>query len=107
MGKLAGMTYGKVKNNDKVPEGLNVEIIDFEKELQEMDFETKRKGRELTAWSGALSIVIRFTVKGNTVTTRYGANVQNGHEEKLEIKETYDYVSTKISNYLKDKDSDS
>lgn len=105
MGKLKGAVYGKLKSQNKITDDLQVQMLDFEKEFIELDFETRKKGRELTAWQGALSLTIRFTMSGNTVITRKGAAVQNGHEEKLDLKETYDYVSTKISNYYRDKDS--
>ena len=99
------MTYGKLKNQNKISEELSIQMLDFVKELEDMEFETKTNGRELIAWLGALSMTIRFTQAGNTVITRYGAKIVSGHEEKLDLSKTYDYVSSKISNYLKDKDN--
>ena len=105
MGKLAGMTFGKLKGQKNVTDEVQIQILDFQKELVDMEFETKIYGRELISWLGSLTISIRFTTKGNTVITRLGAAIQNGHEEKLDLKETYNYVSTKIANFLKAKDS--
>jgi hypothetical protein len=104
MGKLKGAVFGKLKTQRNVPEDLLVQIIDIEKELADLDFEIKRDGRKLVAWLGSLTLTIRFTKQGNTVITRYGAKIQTGHEEKLDLKETYDYISTKIANFLKEKD---
>ena len=81
-------------------------MLDFQKQLQSLEFDSKIEGKKLIAWLGALSIEIRFTTQGNTVITRYGARIQNGHEEKLDLDATYDYVSTKISNYLREKKDD-
>ncbi len=105
MGKLKGMTFGKLKGQRKLSDEMSIVLLDFKKEMEDMEFECKIKGRELIAWLGSLTIMIRFTSTGNTVTTKLGARLQNGHEEKLDLKATYDYVSTKISNFLRDKDN--
>lgn len=105
MGKLKGAVFGKLKGQRKVSDELNIQMLDFKKELDEMEFDSKIDGRKLIAWNGSLTITISFTSKGQTVITKLGNNVQNGHEEKLDLKETYNYVSTKIANFLKAKDT--
>lgn len=105
MGKLKGATFGKLKGLRKVSDELSIQMLDFKKELDEMEFDSKIDGRQLIVWNGALTLTIRFTTKGQTVITRLGNNIQNGHEEKLDLKETYDYVSTKIANFFKSKDT--